>query len=86
MSLLFWTFLLLSHGEKDYHNKQQCPVFESSNGDEQSFESHRLQLLVGAVSLSVFGSNFVLAKVRLGLISVQCLELREVPSRRFKMY
>ena len=34
------------------------------------------KLLVGVVSLSVFGGNFVLAKVRLGLISVRCSELR----------
>ena len=33
---------------------------------------------IGIVSLSVFGSNFVLAKVRLGLISVRCSELRGV--------
>ena len=30
------------------------------------------------VSLSAFGGNFVLAKVRLGLISVRCSELRGV--------
>ena len=29
-------------------------------------------------SLSVFGGNFVLAKVRLGLVSVRCSELRGV--------
>ena len=29
-------------------------------------------------SLSVFGGNFVLAKVRWGLVSVRCLELRGV--------
>ena len=34
--------------------------------------------MVGVVSLSVFRGNFVLAKVRLGLISVRCLELRGV--------
>ena len=36
------------------------------------------ELLVGVVSLSVFGGNFVLAKVRLGLVSVRCSELRGV--------
>ena len=36
------------------------------------------KLLVGVVSLSVFGGNFVLAKVCLGLISVHCSELRGV--------
>ena len=36
------------------------------------------KLLVGVVSLSVFGGNFVSAKVRLGLISVRCSELRGV--------
>ena len=41
---------------------------------------------VGVVSLSFFGGNFVLAKVRLGLISVRCSELRGVPSRRFEFY
>ena len=35
-------------------------------------------LLVRVVSLSVFGGNFVLAKVSLGLISVHCLKLRGV--------
>ena len=33
---------------------------------------------MGVTSLSVFGGNFVLAKVRQGLISVRCSELREV--------
>ena len=33
---------------------------------------------VGVASLSVFGGNFVLAKVRRGLISVRCSELRGV--------
>ena len=32
----------------------------------------------GVVSLSVFGGNFVLVKVRLGLIGVRCSELRGV--------
>ena len=32
----------------------------------------------GVVSLSVFGGNFVLAKVRLGHISVRCSEVRNV--------
>ena len=33
---------------------------------------------VGVASLSVFGGNFVLAKVHRGLIIVRCLELRGV--------
>ena len=33
---------------------------------------------VGVASLSIFGGNFVLAKVHWGLISVRCLELRGV--------
>ena len=32
----------------------------------------------GVVSLSVLGGNFVLVKVRLGLIGVRCSELRGV--------
>ena len=62
--------------------------FESSDGGAQSYESRRsafalglctkVPVLVGTVSLSVFGGNFVLAKVRLGLISVCCSELRGV--------
>ena len=36
------------------------------------------KLSVVVVSLSVFGGNFVLAKVSLGLISVRCTELRGV--------
>ena len=39
---------------------------------------------MGVVSLSVFGGNFVLAKVRVGLISVLCTELRGGTSRRLK--
>ena len=33
---------------------------------------------MGVASLSVFGGNFVLAKVHRGLISVRCSELRGV--------
>ena len=36
------------------------------------------KLLVGVVSLSVFGGNFVLAKVSLALIRVPCTELRGI--------
>ena len=60
------------------------PVFESSDGGTQSYESCRqvfalcTKLLVGVVSLSIFGGNFVLAKVRLVLIGVPCSELRGV--------
>ena len=38
----------------------------------------KCQHYVGVASLSVFGGNFVLAKVRRGLISVRCSELRGV--------
>ena len=38
------------------------------------------------VSLSVFGGNFVLDKVRLGLISVRCSELRGVHFLEVRMY
>ena len=54
------------------------------NGGAQSYESRRqaftlcTKLLVGVVSLSIFGGNFALAKVYLGLISVCCSELRGV--------
>ena len=40
---------------------------------------------VGIASLSVFGGNFVLAKVHRGLISVRCSELRVSTSRRIIM-
>ena len=33
---------------------------------------------MGVALLSIFGGNFVLAKVQRGLISVRCLELRGV--------
>ena len=33
-------------------------------------------IVVDVVSVSVFGGNFVLAKVSLGLINVHCTELR----------
>ena len=42
-------------------------------------------IVVDVVSVSVFGGNFVLAKVILGLISVHCTELR-IASWRFEMY
>ena len=38
----------------------------------------KCQHYVGVSSLSIFGGNFVLAKVRRGLISVRCSELRGV--------
>ena len=53
-------------------------------GDALSYETCQqafalcTKLLVGVVSLFFFGGNFVLAKVRLGLISVRCSELRGV--------
>ena len=46
------------------------PGLESSDGGAQSYKIRR--------SLSVFGGNFVLAKIRLGLISVRYSELRGV--------
>ena len=33
---------------------------------------------MGVASLSAFGGNFALAEVSLGLISVRCMELRDV--------
>ena len=60
------------------------PGLEYSDGGVQSYESPRqafalcTKLLMGVVSLSVFGGNFVWAKVCLGLISVRCSELRGV--------
>ena len=38
----------------------------------------KCQHYVGVASLSVFGGNFVLAKVHRGLISVRCSELRGI--------
>ena len=56
------------------------PSLESSDSGAQYYESVRImyKLLVGVVSLSLFGGNFVLAKVSVGLISVRCTELRGV--------
>ena len=54
----------------------QCSVVESSDGGVTKAVDKRKHY-VGVVSLSVFGGNFVLAKVR-GLISVRCSELRVV--------
>ena len=55
----------------------QCSVFESSGGGVTKAVDKRPHF-VGVTSLSVFGGNFVLAKVRQGLISVRCSELRSV--------
>ena len=55
-------YLLWSSGAKSYESSRQ--VFAL--------------LLVGVVSLSIFGGSFVLAKVCRGLISVRCSELRGV--------
>ena len=52
-------------------------VIESSDGSDTTAVDKR-QHYVGVASLSVFGGNFVLAKVRRGLISVRCSELRGV--------
>ena len=54
-----------------------CSVVESSDGGVTKAVDKR-QHYVGVASLSVFGDNFVLAKVRQGLISVRCSELRGV--------
>ena len=54
-----------------------CSVIESSDCGVTKAVDKR-QHYVGAASLSVFGGNFVLAKVRRGLISVRCSELRGV--------
>ena len=55
----------------------QCSVIESSDGGVTKAVDKR-QHYVGVASLSVFGGNFVLAKVHWGLISLRCLELRGV--------
>ena len=52
-------------------------VFISSDGGVTKAVDKRPHY-VGVASLPVFGGNFVLAKVHLGLISVHCLELRGV--------
>ena len=53
-----------------------CSVFKSSNGGVTKPVDKCLHY-VGVTSLSIFGGNFVLAKVRWGLISVRCLEYVE---------
>ena len=55
----------------------QCSVIESSDGGVMKAVDKR-QHYVGVASLSILGGNFVLAKVRRGLISVRCSELRGV--------
>ena len=52
-------------------------VFDSRNDGVTKAVDKRPHY-VGVTSLSVFGGNFVLAKVRRGLISVCCSELRGV--------
>ena len=54
-----------------------CSVIESSDGGITKAVDNR-QYYVGVASLSIFGGNFVLAKVHRGLISVHCSELRGV--------
>ena len=54
-----------------------CPVIEFSHGGVTKAVV-KPRYYVGVASLSVFGGNFVLAKVRRGLISVRCSELRGV--------
>ena len=55
----------------------QVIVFESSNGGVTK-AVEKGPHYVGVTSLSVLGGNFVLAKVRRGLISVRCSEFRGV--------
>ena len=65
---------------------RNASTMSNSYGGAQSYESGQQEfalctkLFVGVVSLSVFGGNFALAKVRLGLISLRCTELRGVRS------
>ena len=59
------------------HMLIQCSVIESTDGGVTKAVD-KCQYCVGVASLSVFGGNFVLAKVRRGLISVHCSELRGV--------
>ena len=54
-----------------------CSVIEFSDGGVTKAVV-KPRHYVGVASLSVFGGNFVLAKVRRGLISVRCSELRGV--------
>ena len=54
-----------------------CSVIESSNGGVTKAVD-KGQHYVSVASLSVFGGNFVLAKVPWGLISVRYWELRGV--------
>ena len=75
-------FLLLCSGKKGQHYEQKYKYniylfFESSECAHKPL--HYVELLVGGtVSLSAFGSIFVLAAVTLGLISVHCTEQRSV--------
>ena len=52
-------------------------IFESGDGSITKAVDKRPHY-VGVASLSVYGGNFVLAKVNQGLISVRCSELRGV--------
>ena len=70
-------FLDLSVALRWRERLAQCSVIESSDGGVTKAVDKR-QHYVDLASLSVFGSNFVLAKVRRGLISVHCSELRGV--------
>ena len=54
-----------------------CSAIEYSDGGVTKAVDKR-QHYVGVALLSIFGGNFVLAKVRRGLISVRCSELRGV--------
>ena len=55
----------------------QCSVIESTDGGVTKAVDKR-QYCVGVALLSIFRGNFVLAKVRCGLISVRRSELRGV--------
>ena len=60
-------------------------MFESSDsGFTNAVNKH--PHYVGVASLSVFGGNFVLAKVRQGLISVRCSKLRGVRFSEVQFY
>ena len=82
VALTIWLhFLLLCSGKKGQHYEQKyeyntCSLNQASVAHKPL---HYVELLVGGtVSLSAFGSIFVLAAVTLGLISVHCTEQRSI--------
>ena len=89
MCPLFGGFTVIHVSGKALKNGKNSPA---TYGGALSYETCRqaftlcTKLSVGVVSLSIYGGNFVLAKVCLGLISVRCSEVRGVCFSKFKMY